>query len=82
VPLTDAAPPHTGLPGPELPGLVLGGATALPLLVGSGVTPDNVATILGRVDGVIVASSLKRDGDWWNEVEVVRVRALVDAANS
>jgi len=61
---------------------VLGGATAPPFLVGSGVTPDNVATILGRVEGVIVASSLKRDGDWWNEVEVVRVRGLVDAANS
>ena len=58
----------------------IGGAVALPLLVGSGVTAENVAAILRRVDGVIVASSLKRDGDWWNEVEVERVRALVDAA--
>jgi len=58
----------------------VGAATSLPLLVGSGVTPDNVARILGRVDGVIVASSLKRGGDWWNEVEVDRVRAFVGAA--
>lgn len=40
----------------------------------------NVAAILSRTDGVIVASSLKRDGDWWNEVEIERVRKLVAAA--
>ncbi len=48
-------------------------ATHLPLLVGSGVTADNVASILARTDGVIVASSLKRDGVWWNPVERARV---------
>ena len=58
----------------------VGGATSLPLLVGSGVTADNVARILERVDGVIVASSLKRGGDRWNEVEIGRVRELVAAA--
>lgn len=55
----------------------IGSATSLPLLVGSGVTPDNVNAILERTDGVIVASSLKRDGDWWNEVELERVKAFV-----
>ncbi len=55
-------------------------ATDLPVMVGSGVTPDNVAAILERVDGVIVASSLKQDGVWWNPVEAARVRAFVDAA--
>lgn len=54
-------------------------ATSLPVLVGSGVTPANIADILAKVDGVIVASSLKRNGDWWNEVEVARVTALVNA---
>ncbi len=58
----------------------VGSATSLPLLVGSGVTPDNVKAILARTDGVIVASSLKRDGDWWNEVEIKRVREFVDIA--
>jgi membrane complex biogenesis BtpA family protein len=55
-------------------------ASHLPLLVGSGVTPANVAAILGRTDGAIVASSLKVDGVWWNPVEPARVRALLEAA--
>lgn len=54
-------------------------ATALPVLVGSGVTRDNVAAILGKAGGVIVASSLKRGGDWWNEVDANRVREMVSA---
>ena len=44
-------------------------ATTLPTLVGSGVTPDNVRDILAIVDGVIVASSLKVNGVWWNPVD-------------
>ena len=52
-------------------------ATSLPLLVGSGVTPDNIATMLPLLDGVIVASSLKRDGVWWNPVEEARVAAFM-----
>lgn len=55
-------------------------ATHLPLLVGSGVTPANVAAILGRTQGAIVASSLKVGGVWWNPVEPARVRALMEAA--
>ena len=58
----------------------IGAATALPVLVGSGVTRDNVAAILSRIDGVIVASSLKRDGVWWNPVDPERVGAFVAAA--
>lgn len=55
-------------------------ATSLPLLVGSGVTPDNVATILGRTQGVIVASALKEGGVWWNQVERERVVKFMAAA--
>ena len=51
-------------------------ATHLPSSVGSGVTPDNVAAILARTDGVIVASSLKQGGLWWNPVEVKTVAAF------
>lgn len=54
-------------------------ATHLPLLVGSGVTAENVAAILARTDGVIVASSLKRDGVWWNPVDRGRVEAFCGA---
>jgi uncharacterized protein len=58
----------------------IGSATHLPLLVGSGVTKDNVVEILRRTNGVIVASSLKHGGVWWNPVDIERVRALRAAA--
>lgn len=58
----------------------IGGATHLPLLVGSGVTTDNIVAILGRTNGVIVASSLKEEGVWWNPVCPDRVRRFVEAA--
>lgn len=60
---------------------VIRGATHLPLLVGSGVSPANIGTILGLTDGVIVASSLKRDGVWWNPVDPARVADFVAAAS-
>jgi hypothetical protein len=55
-------------------------ATHLPVLVGSGVTPDNIGPILERVDAVIVASSLKEGGVWWNPVEAARVVRFVEAS--
>lgn len=58
----------------------IGSATHLPLLVGSGVTKDNIVDILGRTNGVIVASSLKYDGVWWNAVDIDRVKAFRKAA--
>lgn len=53
--------------------------TILPVAVGSGVTAENVAAILAVADAVIVASSLKRDGVWWNEVDPARLSAFMDA---
>ncbi|TIS47568.1 BtpA/SgcQ family protein [Mesorhizobium sp.] len=55
-------------------------ATHLPLLVGSGVDKTNVVEILKRTSGVIVASSLKAGGAWWNPVDIERVRAFRAAA--
>ncbi|MDR3517539.1 MAG: BtpA/SgcQ family protein [Azospirillaceae bacterium] len=52
-------------------------ASHLPTLVGSGVTVENVGDILDIVDGVIVASSLKHDGVWWNRVDPERVRRFI-----
>ncbi len=52
-------------------------AAGLPTLVGSGVTPENVNDILEIVDGVIVASSLKHGGVWWNAVDPARVTSFV-----
>lgn len=56
------------------------GATGLPVVVGSGATRDTVGGILSVADGVIVASWLKRDGVWWNEVDPDRVARFMDAA--
>lgn len=58
----------------------IGKATHLPLLVGSGVGEGNIVEILKRTQGVIVASSLKEGGVWWNPVELRRVRSFVAAA--
>lgn len=49
------------------------GATKLPVLVGSGVNPDNVASIFDHADAVIVASALKHGGSWWNPVDPARL---------
>lgn len=57
-------------------------ATSLPLLVGSGVTPGNVVEILGRTQGVIVASALKQDGVWWNPVDPARVKHFMSVAKT
>ena len=54
------------------------GGTALPVAVGSGVTPDNVGDILRIADAVIVASALKQDGVWWNPVDPGRLRHFME----
>lgn len=54
-------------------------ATNLPVLVGSGVTPDNVNRYAAVADALIVGSSLKREGHWTNAVDEKRVEALMGA---
>ena len=54
-------------------------AVRVPVLVGSGLSPDNVAALMAHADGAIVGTSLKRGGDVHELVEVervARVRAL------
>ena len=57
-------------------------ATQLPLLIGSGVTPDNVGELLSVADGVIVASALKEEGVWWTPVSQAKVRAFMDVVDA
>jgi predicted TIM-barrel enzyme len=54
----------------------IGSGSHLPLLVGSGVDKDNAAEIFKRTNGMIVASSLKQGGVWWNPLDPERVRAF------
>jgi membrane complex biogenesis BtpA family protein len=57
-------------------------AASLPVIVGSGADKDNIGDLLAVADGVIVASSLKQDGVWWNPVDPDRVRAFMAAADA
>ena len=54
-------------------------ATTLPVVVGSGVNAQNIGDIFSVADGVIVASSLKVDGVWWNAVDPARVETFMAA---
>ena len=50
-----------------------------PLLVGSGATWDNVPQLMEYADGVIVSSSLKRNGQIEQAIDPIRVGRFVDA---
>ncbi|MEM3662278.1 MAG: BtpA/SgcQ family protein [Sulfolobales archaeon] len=49
-----------------------------PLLVGSGVKPDNIEKILAYADGAIVGTYFKLNGVVWNPVDPKRVKQLID----
>jgi membrane complex biogenesis BtpA family protein len=53
-------------------------AVRLPVLVGSGVTPENLARFPAAA-GFIVGSAVKRDGCWSNALDPARVNAMSDA---
>ena len=55
---------------------------AVPLLVGSGVTPETVRETLALADAVIVGTSLKQHGDVRKPVDPARVQKLVAAARA
>jgi hypothetical protein len=49
------------------------------VLLGSGVTPENVAEFFEAADGFIVGSYFKEGGLWSNTVEPARVSRLTGA---
>ncbi|MBX3401875.1 MAG: BtpA/SgcQ family protein [Phycisphaeraceae bacterium] len=55
------------------------GATRLPILVGSGVTPESVGDLLEFADALIVGSWIKRGGRWENPIDAVRARGMASA---
>jgi uncharacterized protein len=59
---------------------VRGAVADVPILVGSGVTAETAAELLSVADGVIVGTSVKRNGDVRLPVERARVEKLVAAA--
>jgi uncharacterized protein len=54
-------------------------ATAAPVLIGSGATPENVSQVFDLVDGFIVGSTFKEAGKANNFVEPARVSTFMTA---
>src|SRR5215216_1276125 len=51
----------------------------VPVLLGSGVTPENVAEFYDAADGFIIGTYFKEGGLWSNTVEAARVERMVEA---
>ena len=55
-------------------------STDLPILVGSGITPENIAAYAPHAHALIVGSSIKKDGYWGNPIDEASTAALFAAA--
>jgi membrane complex biogenesis BtpA family protein len=53
--------------------------TNLPVIVGSGLSAEQVPSLFASADGAIVGQWLKKDGRWWNPVDPHRVERLMTA---
>lgn len=56
-------------------------STKLPILIGSGITAQNLKTYWPFADAFIVGSSLKVDGNWRNGVDQQKVKHLMKEAH-
>lgn len=56
--------------------------TSLAVIVGSGVTDENVGRLLSVADAAIVGSALKDGGVWWGQMEPAAVKRLVAARDA
>jgi membrane complex biogenesis BtpA family protein len=74
-PRTGAAPLREDLR--EVKDRLRDGAATLPVLVGSGVTPDNMGDLLGSSDGMIVGSYIRKHGRAGEEVDSNRALEIV-----
>jgi len=68
----------TGRPADPAEVRAVAGAVSIPVLVGSGVTPDNVGAF-DEADAIVVGSFAKREGRWTNPVDPARARAMAVA---
>lgn len=57
-------------------------AVDIPVIVGSGVNPENLPALWPHADAFIVGSYIKRDGDWRNPLDAARIDALLAGARS
>jgi membrane complex biogenesis BtpA family protein len=54
-------------------------AGSLPILIGSGMTPDNVEPLVPRADGFIVGSTFRRGGQYLERLDPERLGIFMDA---
>ncbi|MDP9224111.1 MAG: SgcQ protein, partial [Actinomycetota bacterium] len=50
----------------------------MPVMANTGVTHETVASILSMVDGAVVGTALKIDGDTWNPVDFDRAEKMME----
>lgn len=55
-------------------------STSLPIVVGSGATPEQLPVLFEYADAVIVGSYLKHDGRWMNRLDEKRIQSFVSVA--
>lgn len=56
-------------------------AIKVPVIIGSGIDSENIQEFWDYADAFIVGSSLKKDGNWENEVDKSRVVKLMEKVN-
>lgn len=75
--IATGSPPH-----PDDVASVKAAVKTAKVLVGSGVTADNVHAFMAHADALIVGSSMKAGGYWGNDVDSERVRAFMKVATA
>jgi uncharacterized protein len=68
----------TGRPADPAEVAAVAAAVGIPVLVGSGITPDNVAAF-AAADALIVGSAVKEGGDWRRPLDATATWRLADA---
>lgn len=71
----------TGLPASVEDAATVRGAVRVPVVIGSGLTPNNLPAFAPHADLFIVGSFLKIDGVWSNPIDVERMGAFLNAMN-
>jgi uncharacterized protein len=69
---------YTGAPTSPEDIAIIRQHTTLPILIGSGASPDNLSQVYAHVDGLIVGSYFKQAGKAENLVEDARVKKFTD----
>jgi len=69
----------TGQPAAVADAAAVRKAVRIPVWIGSGTTPENLAELWPHVDVFVVGSYFKVDGLWSNAIDATRVRRFMDA---